>query len=313
MKRMMMACVVALTAACSGEGIVREETPKKVEQVSSNVGEERIRSEYEKWQAERLAKLKAEGGWLSLAGLFWLDEGQNWVGSASDNDVILPASAPARVGAIVKQGGKAFFEPSPNGIATIDGKPAQRMEMKPDLTGEPTIVNIGSVNFQVIERAGRFGVRIKDANAPTRTNFRGLEYYPYDPALRVEARFVPYDPPRQIPIVNVVNLPEPMQSPGALLFTIGSNEYRLDPVLEEGSDDWFIIFGDATNGKETYGAGRYVYAAPPDASGKTIIDFNRAYNPPCAFTPFATCPLPPRQNKLTVAIEAGEKTYRGDH
>lgn len=304
---------LALTIACSEEKQPVSEPAEKRESVSGNSTATDQRAEYEKWKAGRAERLKAEGGWLSLAGLFWLEEGTNYVGSASDNTVILPRSAPARIGSLVRKGESVVFEPSPNGIATIGGAAATRTEMKPDTSEEPTVVKVGEVSFQTIERGGRVGVRVKDPNADTRRNFKGLEHYEYNPDLRVEARLVPYNPPREIQILNVLNMLEPMKTPGALVFSLGGNEYRLDPVLEEGSTDWFIIFGDATNGKETYGAGRYVYAPPADASGKTFIDFNRAYNPPCAFTAFATCPLPPRQNKLMVPIEAGEKTYSGAH
>jgi uncharacterized protein len=305
----------SLTVACSSEAPQAVETKQRTETVSTAVtAAPDQRADYETWKAKRIERLKADGGWLSLTGLFWLEEGTNHVGAASDNEIRLPSSAPGRIGSIEKKGEKSFFVPSPNGIATIDGKPATtRVELLADVTDKPTVVQVGSTTFQVIERGGRFGVRVKDSNAETRTKFQGLDYFPYNEALRVEAKFVPYDPPREIQILNVLNMLEPMKTPGALMFKVGGNEYRLDPVLEDGETDWFIIFGDSTNGKETYGAGRYVYAAPPDASGKTIIDFNRAYNPPCAFTAFATCPLPPRQNKLMVAIEAGEKTYKGAH
>src|SRR5439155_25252306 len=146
----------------------------------------------------------------------------------------------------------------------------------------------------------RYGVRIKDTQSPARAHFLGLQYFPANPEYRVEARFEPYRPARKIAITNVLGMTSDEISPGALVFTLKGQTYRIDPILEQGEKDLFIIFKDATAGKETYPAARYVYASQPDTNGKTVIDFNHAYNPPCAFTPYATCPLPPPQNKLPI-------------
>jgi uncharacterized protein (DUF1684 family) len=172
---------------------------------------------------------------------------------------------------------------------------------------------MGTVRFQVIKRGERYGLRVKDANAQTRTHFLGLDYYPTDPKWRFEARFEPYKPAKKIPITDVTGMTSDNISPGALVFMMDGKEVRIDPVLEEGSDELFIIFKDATSRDETYQAGRYMYAPMPGPDGKTIVDFNKAYNPPCSFTSFATCPLPPPQNRLTVRVEAGEKRYAGGH
>ena len=148
-------------------------------------------------------------------------------------------------------------------------------------------------------------------NLPTK--FAGLDYFPFNPKWRVKAKFQPYQPPRKIPITNVLGMTSDEISPGLLVFNVDGHDYRLEPILEQGEKDYFIIFRDATSGKETYPAARYLYASPPGADGKTIVDFNKAYNPPCAFTPYATCPLPPPQNRLGVRIDAGEKKYAGGH
>ena len=171
-----------------------------------------------------------------------------------------------------------------------------------------TRLRTGSVLFYVIERAGKLAVRVKDSQSEARREFHGLEYFPIDPSWRIEARFEPYDPPRPISVPNVLGHQDTEKSPGALVFERAGQTYRLDPVLERGETDYFVIFGDATNGKETYGAGRFLYVKPP-VDGKTIIDFNKAYNPPCVFTDYATCPLPPAQNRMKVRVEAGEKEY----
>jgi uncharacterized protein (DUF1684 family) len=169
------------------------------------------------------------------------------------------------------------------------------------------------VRFNVIKRGDRFGLRVKDSQARTRLEFQGLDYFPIDARWRVNARLEPYNPPKRIPITDVTGMTSESISPGALVFTIDGKEYRLDPVLEEGSDELFIIFKDETSKHDTYPAGRYLYAKKPGPDGKTVVDFNRAYNPPCTFTPFATCPLPPLQNRLPLRIEAGEKRYEGPH
>jgi uncharacterized protein (DUF1684 family) len=177
----------------------------------------------------------------------------------------------------------------------------------------PTVVQTGTVRFQVIKRGERYGLRVKDSQSPTRTNFAGLEYFPIEAKYRVEARMEPYKPVKKIPITDVTGMTSDSDSPGALVFTLDGTEYRIDPVLEEGSTDLFIIFKDQTSRDDTYQAGRYLYAAKPGPDGKTVIDFNKAYNPPCSFTHFATCPLPPEQNRLPIRIEAGEKRYEGAH
>jgi uncharacterized protein (DUF1684 family) len=310
MKRMMSALL--LFGAVTGCQRARETAVPPPAAVKESKAPVSHQEEFNQWKEKRRERLTSESGWLTLTGLFWLQDGANEVGSAKDDAIVLPAAAPAEVGVLRKEGAKVFFEPAANSGVTIDDKAVTtKVEMIPDTAEKPTIAKIGTVTFQVIERVGKLGVRVKDSNAESRRNFKGLDYYPFSDKLRVEARLEKYNPPKEIAIVNVLGMVEKMVSPGALVFTIDGAEYRLDPVLEEGESDLFVIFGDKTNGKDTYGAGRYVYAPPPDANGKTFIDFNRAYNPPCVFTTYATCPLPPQQNKLPIRIEAGEKKYAG--
>ena len=271
--------------------------------------------DWAKWHERRLQRLQSEDGWLSLVGLHWLKEGTNRVGSAENNDVVLHAKTPATLGTIVLQGKTATLQPDPAAGLMIDGKPVTAPAVLVPDTDEkgPTVVQVGSVRFNVIERHGRYGLRVKDAAAGTRTHFKGLEYFPFNKKWVVEARFEPFNPPRRVSITDVLGLTSEEVSPGMLAFSVDGKQYRLQPILEQGETDYFIIFKDQTSGKETYPAARYVYAAPPGPDGKTIIDFNRAYNPPCAFTPFATCPLPPPQNRMPVRVEAGEKKYAGGH
>jgi uncharacterized protein len=267
-------------------------------------------AEITEWRSDREARLQAEGGWLSVVGLHWLEPGRNEIGSDPANDVVLGSTdVPRRLGAITLEEGKARFDALPGSGVTHRGEPFTSLELAPDTTGSPTEVRIGSLAMTLIERGGKIGLRVKDSESRARKSFRGIDSYRIDEQWRKVARFEPYDPPREIPIANVLGMVEPMRSPGAVVFEAGGSEYRLDALNEEGSDELFLIFADATSGRETYGGGRYLYAAPPE-DGKTVVDFNKAYNPPCVFTEFATCPLPPMQNRLPVAIEAGEKNYR---
>lgn len=268
-------------------------------------------SELEAWRTERDARLRSADGWLSLVGLAWLDEGENTLGSEPNAKVALPqGKTAAHAGTLVRHGDRVRLVPAPGAGLMVGGQPAEPTELLADSdAGGPTAVTAGSVSFFVIHRGDRVGVRIKDSQARTRLEFVGIESFPPDPSWRVVAHFEPYDPPKRIPIPTELGTVDSMVSPGALVFEHGGTKLRLDAVLEEGETDLFLIFGDPTNRKETYGAGRFLYAKPADASGTTVLDFNRAYNPPCAFTPYATCPLPPPQNKLAVRVEAGEKRY----
>lgn len=272
------------------------------------------RQEVEQWRAKRLASLTSETGWLTLAGLFWLQEGENTFGRAASNALRLENMALApTAGSFVVSGERVRFLARAGSGVTHAGKPVTALDLVPDTHGEPTILASGPLTFFVIERAGKLGVRVRDSASPHRTNFRGLEYYSIDDGWAFDARFEPYEPHRHIGIVNILGMEESMDSPGALVFTKGGREYRLDAVLEEpDAHELFIMFADGTSGKETYGAGRFMYVPLPQ-SGKVRLDFNKAYNPPCAFNDFATCPLPPYQNRLPLRVEAGEKNYAGGH
>lgn len=249
-------------------------------------------SQIEEWRRAREAALKADGGWLSVAGLFWLHEGPNRLGADASNDVALP-DGPAHAGRFELHGGKV--------TAVVDG--ATRA-VAPD---SADVVHVGRLSLFVIQRGDKVGIRLKDPDSEYRRNFHGLEYFPADEQFRVTARFV--SEPRKIPILNVLGQTDPEECPGYVVFRLRGQELRLYPVLEEpGAKELFYIFRDQTAGKETYGAGRFLYSDLPK-DGQVTLDFNKAYNPPCAFTPYATCPLPPKENHLAMRIEAGEKKY----
>ncbi|HVR40281.1 MAG TPA: DUF1684 domain-containing protein [Thermoanaerobaculia bacterium] len=271
-------------------------------------------SEVLKWRANRLTRLTADDSWLTLVGLFWLHDGTNHFGSdATKNDVVMPAKAPAECGTITLANGKVTLEPAT--AMTIGGKPVSgATELLPDSDPNgPTVVQLGTMRFHIIKRGARYGIRAKDPENEARTHFKGLDYFPVDPKWRIEAKFEPYNPPKKVAIVDVLGQTNEETSPGAIVFTVDGQTVRIDPILEQGAKDFFIIIKDATSRDATYPAGRYLYASPPGPDGKVIVDFNKAYNPPCAFTPFATCPLPPPQNRMPFRIEAGEKKYAGGH
>ena len=263
----------------------------------------------EHWRQERESRLKADDGWLTVAGLFWLKAGLNSAGSAEGSSIQLPRAA-AHIGDFDFSGGKTTFHADPAVPVLINGKPAKTAALRSDTDGGgPDMVTAGDLTMFVIHRGQRYAIRLKDKDSEYRRSFTGLHWYPVREDYRIVARWVPYDTPHQIAVPNILGETENEPSPGYATFTMQGHEYRLDPVLEDKM--LFFIFRDQTSGKETYGSGRFLYADLAK-EGKVILDFNKAYNPPCAFTPFATCPLPPKQNRLPVRIEAGELKY-GNH
>ncbi len=265
------------------------------------------------WRQQRLARLTAPDGWLTLVGLHWLRPGENSAGSAPSSRVTLPG-APPEVGTfILSPDGSVVFEAAPGADVTLGGEPVTRRELRTDADGGPDILHVGRLLFYVIKRGDRLAVRVKDPRSPRRTHFLGLDYYPIDPSYRVTATFEPFAHPKKVTVPTVVGVSETMEAPGMVHFTLHGRKLSLEPLIESpGDTSFFFIFRDATSGKETYGAGRFLSAEAPK-NGTLVLDFNRAYNPPCAFTPYATCPLPPPENVLPVAIRAGEKKYRGGH
>jgi uncharacterized protein (DUF1684 family) len=268
----------------------------------------------EQWRAARVADLTGEQGWLTLVGLFWLEKGPNSFGRASSNRLVLehPALAPKAGTFVLDSHGIHFTAPRGSGI-THAGQPVTSLDMVPDSEGEPTVVSSGPLRIWIIGRSGKLGVRVRDVDSPRRREFTAIDYYPIDAGWVFEARFEPYEPHRHIRIVNILGLEEEMDCPGALVFSRDGHELRLDAVLEDPHDQTlFVMFADRTNGRGTYGGGRFV-RVPLPAGGTSRLDFNTAYNPPCAFNDFATCPLPPAQNHLALGVESGEKVYGNGH
>ena len=271
-------------------------------------------AEIDAWRRRRVERLVSPDGWLSLTGFYWLEPGENMVGGEPSSAVVLPSGkAPARVGVIRVSTGLAVLEPLPVAGLEADGVPViGPIPLASDAADSPTVVTLGTVRFHVVERGGRLAVRVRDRENPLRRGLRPIDRFPVNPAWRFDARFEPYDPPKRLPVTSILGTVEQEISPGAVAFEADGaghgRTWRLDSILERGQTDYWIILGDRTNGTDTYGGGRFVYVPPPQGS-RTVLDFNKAYNPPCVFTPHSTCPLPPPQNRLPFRVEAGEKTY----
>jgi uncharacterized protein (DUF1684 family) len=255
-------------------------------------------AEIEGRHVQRIERLTAPDGWLSLVGLHWVEPGLQRIGSAPDNDIVL-ATGPEYLAQVLLEDGQIRIDPSQEGGAWHEpGKDGVIGRLR---------FNEGDASIQVLERGGRTALRVRDAKAPTRTGFAGIERFDTDPGWRFDARFEAHDPPRTMPIVDVLGNSTDTPNPGKVNFTYAGKDYSLE-ALDEGDGRLFFVFADRTSGKESYGAGRMLYADPA-VNGRTVLDFNLAYNPPCAFTAYSTCPLPPPENRLDLAVRAGEKRY----
>jgi uncharacterized protein len=273
-------------------------------------------SELTQWKQERVTRLTAPDGWLTLIGLHWLDTGTHTIGSAADNSIRF-AGGPAHLGKVEVTPRRIVFFPTHEAEATTDGglpiRATKTGSIRLDYHDDPpTVVRSGSLSFFVIQRGERLALRVRDNEAARRRDFAGIDYFPADPSWRIEADWVQFETPREIPITNLLGQTSPGKVPGKAVFTRDGQTIELIPFAESAGETLFFVISDGTSGEETYEAARFLYAAPPK-DGKVILDFNRAQNPPCAFTPFATCPLPPRENQLKIRVPAGEKNYRGEH
>lgn len=263
------------------------------------------------WRAERLAKLTKPDGWASLIGLDVLEPGAHRLGSAVDNGIRL-AMGPAHLGILTVKKGALTFAPEHGVDVKVDDAPVQGVGTLRDDTAKdgPSRITFddGKGVATVIVRAGGYRLRVKHADADTRAHFAGLDYWPAAASWQVKAHFIPNAAGKTMQVANIIGSTDQMANPGVLEFEHTGKTYRLE-ALDEGEGTLFLVFADRTSGHGSYGAGRFIDAPMPDAHGNVVIDFNQAYNPPCAFTPFATCPLPPPENRLDLAVEAGEKKY----
>ena len=283
--------------------------------VSTNAQTSTYFAEVEAWNSDRIDALKQPNGWLNLEGLFWFKKGVNSFGSASTNDLVYDNAAfPKHLGDFIYEDGKVYWKDGITDKIIIND-------------GDLVLANAGTLNLLtapegkytsqwkdfvwiVIQREDKVGVRFRNLKAKTLLEFKGIERFPVDAKWRIKAKVIPQDQ-NPLMIMNVLGQNTAQKHGGQLVFDIEGKTYRLD-AIDEGGVRLFVTFADATSGKTTYGSGRFIELDKPDTDGYTYIDFNKAYNPPCAFTEFATCPLPPPQNRLSIAIPAGEKKY-GQH
>jgi len=261
-----------------------------------------FKAEHEAWRSKRLASLTKEDGWLSVAGLEWLKPGENTVGSAAGSALRLPDKGPALAGTLVWADGRVTFRAAPGVAVTMNSKPFVEGELTPD---SAAVLHLGDLRLSLIHRGDRMGLRVKDIRSEALRTFKGIPAFPPDPAWRVEGRLKAYPEPRTVSVPTVIGTPMEAKAPGRVHFRLKGRGLSLEPVLEDDGT-LFFIFRDASSGHQTYPAGRFLYAEAAK-DGKVVLDFNRAQNPPCAFTAFATCPLPPKGNALAVAVRAGEK------
>jgi uncharacterized protein (DUF1684 family) len=271
------------------------------------------------WRAQHAVELQKPDGWLALAGLEWLEPGDNSFGSAKDNKIHLPASGATHLGILHLAGKTITLNPPAGGFPAgflIDGKPVQAQTLHTDADHDKNNprLTIGTLNMYVIHRGERFALRIKDAKSAALTSFRGLKWYPPNRVYRVTARWIPYSPQKTFAIATLIGTSYPAQVPGSAEFTLNGKMYRLDPILEDPEvAKLFFVLRDKTSATTTYGACRFLYTGFPsqglDKPGELVLDFNKLENPPCAYTPYATCPLPPAQNRLPISLPVGEQRY----
>jgi uncharacterized protein (DUF1684 family) len=291
--------------ACSSGDRVSQER-------ADDAGHDAYAQELADWRAERDQRLRSDTGWLTLVGLFPLEEGDQRFGSAPDNDIIFPSNAPDHAGVFRLSHGDVTLEAAP-GIEFHHGEETVReVCMIPDVQEEPTVLDLGRFQLHALDRAGRKYIRLKDRESEVLRDFQGIESFPVDPSLRIDARWEPYDPPKPIQTPNILGYTMDGICPGAAVFNWDGQTCRLEPTGDPTSS-LFFVFGDRTNRHETHGGGRFLVADPPDETGMIRLDFNKAYNPPCVFTPYATCPLPCPENVLPVEIRAGERMYGAAH
>ena len=292
-------CGLVMMALGSGAAAAAAQKPA--------VFDDGYRRQYDKWKTD-LEQERRES-WLTLAGLFWLKPGENPFGSASDNALVFAGEAPARAGVLTLTGRDVKVKFAPGVKAKVSGAASADGTLEPDISGHPTVVEMGRLRLEAIQRGERTGIRLWDMDRAEAKTYRGAIFYPLNPAYRVVATWVPYDKPRMVRVPNVLGDVTEAEAPGEVQATVDGKDVRLVAVSGQPDKGFFLIFSDPTRKTETYPAGRFLETGPVK-DGKVVLDFNYAYNPPCALTPYATCPLPPEQNKLQVAVPAGERYDR---
>jgi uncharacterized protein len=264
------------------------------------------RAGIEQWRRQHETALKADGGWLTVTGLFWLKEGVNSLGSGPANDIVLPESAPDNLGTVKVENGAAVFTAAVSLIA-LNGKPVRQAALH--FANPADVLSAGPLDLLLLKRGDRLALRLRDKNSALRKQFTHLSWYPIQEDWKIAGKFIPLAAPAKLVLDTVIGEQETAENPGYVEFQRDGRTYKLQAVLQ--GKRLFFVIRDLTSGKTTYAASRFLYADLPKEDGTVVLDFNKAENPPCAFTPYATCPLPPPQNRLPLAIEAGERKYEG--
>ena len=268
--------------------------------------------EIKQWDQKRMERLKADDGWLNLVGRSWLKPGENKFGSAKDNDVVIESNkVPEYMGVFVFQDSTVTMKVNDGVEVLFNGNPVKEMVMIGDTKKEMTVFQHKSIKWNLIVRNELYGIRFRDLESEAVKNFKGIERFPVNEDWKITAEFKAFNPPKKMSVPNVLGQVDEELSPGAVVFKIGEQNYSIQTI--DAGDKLWLIFADGTSGEETYGGGRFLYTDKADSTGKVIVDFNKAYNPPCVLTKFATCPLPPKENYLTLRITAGEKMWGGHH
>ena len=281
----------------------------------NNFNEKEYINSVKEWKTKRIIRLKSDEGWLNLVGLHWLKEGINEFGSHKENKIIFPEEAPDFIGAIIKFKGQLSISINDSIEVFVNDSLIKEYDIITDENSDPTVFTMGRYNWHIIKRSGKFAIRLRDSESPLIDKINEIPSYPIDPEWKVEAYFDRFDTPVKLQVSNVLGTTEAETCFGSLTFMIHDNQYTVYPLGDGINELFFLMFGDETSASETYGGGRYLSIDKPDENGKTYIDFNKATNPPCVFTEFATCALPPAENILDLKITAGEKmsTEFGHH
>lgn len=302
----------------AASGCTQRETPagnppaetSKADSAKEQMPSDPYHAEVTQFRQDREATLKGDAGWLTIAGLWFLTQPQTTFGSDPLNDIVFPASAPPRAGVFEMRNGTVSVTAAEGVTFELDGKPVTKMALKSDVPGPADRLMLGKdLQFWVHNSGQRLSIRLRDQNSSLRKEFTGLTWFPIDPAYRVEATYTPFDKPKIVDVASLVGDSDKTPIPGLVTFTLKGQEYALEPFAEPDDPQFWFVFRDLTSQNETYPAARFLYAPAP-VNGKMILDFNKAVNPPCAYNPYTTCPLPTEQNRLRTRVEAGEK-YAG--
>jgi uncharacterized protein (DUF1684 family) len=304
--------VIVMAMACEPARVAENNTPQAPPSVKAEVAPpaNSYEASIRQFQHEHEAALTTDTGWLTVAGLFFLSQPQTTFGSDPLSDIVLPESAPAHAGTFELRNKKVSVKAAPGVTFLLGDKPVTSAELTSDALGPPDRIGLGDLQLWVHMSGDRLSIRLRDKNSPLRKDFTGTKWFPINKAYRVEATYEPYDKPKTIQVPNVLGDVDNMPAPGLVSFTLNGQPMKMQAITEAGDPDFWFIFRDLTSGKESYPAARFLYMPAP-VNGKMMLDFNKAENPPCAYNPYTTCPLPPEQNRLRVRVEAGERAYGG--